>query len=59
MRQPIPLHSRQTIVKHPPYGLYLDPHGEQHHWTAVDARFLLGLTTALGGLGAILLIAAR
>ncbi|HLZ29988.1 MAG TPA: hypothetical protein VKV73_21920 [Chloroflexota bacterium] len=40
--------------KHPPYGLYLDPHKGQHHWTAVNPYLLLGLVSIVGGLGALL-----
>jgi hypothetical protein len=59
MRQPVSLHSRQSLTTHPPYGLFLDPHGTQHHGVALSPRFLLGVATVLGGLGAFLLASAR
>jgi hypothetical protein len=33
--------------RHPPYGLYLDPHRGQHNWTAASSRMLLGVLTLL------------
>ena len=59
MRSSASLHSRQSLTTHPPYGLFLDPHGTQHHGFALSPRLLLGVTTALGGLGALLLVSAR
>ena len=59
MRQPVPLYSRKSLTRHPPYGLYLDPHGTQHHVLAVSPRLLLGVTTVLGGIGALLLASPR
>jgi hypothetical protein len=41
------------LPKHPPYGLYLDPHKGRHHWTAVNPAVLLGLVTVIGGAGAL------
>jgi hypothetical protein len=35
-------------AKHPPYGLFLDPHRGQHNWTAASQRVLLGIVTVLG-----------
>jgi len=35
-------------AKHPPYGLFLDPHHGQHNWTAASSRVLLGIVTVLG-----------
>ena len=34
-------------AKHPPYGLFLDPHRGQHNWTAASSRVLLGIVTVL------------
>jgi hypothetical protein len=49
-----PYSYRQAAVgKHPPYGLFLDPHKGQHHWTAVNPYVLLGLVTIIGGAGAL------
>ena len=46
---------RQAAVgKHPPYGLFLDPHKGRHHWTAVNPFLLLGFVTIIGGVGALL-----
>jgi len=42
-----------STVKHPPYGLYLDPHKGRHHWTAVNPVLLLGIVTIVGGGGAL------
>ena len=45
---------RQPAVgKHPPYGLFLDPHKGRHHWTAVNPYLLLGLVSIIGGVGAL------
>ncbi|MBV9354920.1 MAG: hypothetical protein JO023_05280 [Chloroflexi bacterium] len=59
MRQPVTLHSRQSLTRHPPYGLYLDPHGTQHHVFPLSPRLLLGVTTVLGSIGAFLLVSPR
>jgi hypothetical protein len=59
MRQPVTLYSRQSLTRHPPYGLYLDPHGTQHHVLGLSPRLLLGVTTVLGSIGALLLVAPR
>jgi hypothetical protein len=43
-----------STSKHPPYGLYLDPHKGRHHWTAVNPYLLLGMVSIIGGAGALL-----
>jgi hypothetical protein len=45
--------------RHPPYGLYDEPHRGRHTWWAVDARTLIGLTSVIGCLGMVLTLAAR
>lgn len=47
------LYRQAAVGKHPPYGLFLDPHKGQHHWTAVNPYVLLGLVTIIGGAGAL------
>jgi hypothetical protein len=45
-------HRAETITKHPPYGLYLDPHRGQHNWTAASSRlFLIVLAVIVSILG--------
>ncbi|MGI9147884.1 MAG: hypothetical protein ACR2IK_15255 [Chloroflexota bacterium] len=43
-----------STSKHPPYGLFLDPHKGRHHWTAVNPYLLLGMVSIIGGTGALL-----
>jgi len=59
VRQPVSLYTRKSLTIHPPYGLFLDPHGGRHNWTLLESRFLIGLTTAVGAIAASLLVAAR
>jgi hypothetical protein len=42
-----------ATAKHPPYGLYFDPHHGRHSWTAVNPRLLLAIVTVIGGVGAL------
>lgn len=58
MRQPVSLHTRKSLTSHPPYGLFIDPHGSRHNWALVEPRVLLGIT-ALGAIAVSLLAAAR
>jgi hypothetical protein len=46
--QPASYHRRDSLISHPPYGLYLDPHRGQHNWTAASTRMLLVIVVALG-----------
>jgi hypothetical protein len=50
MYQPASIYRSQSVTKHPPYGLYLDPHRGQHNWTAASSRVLLGLVTLIGAI---------
>jgi hypothetical protein len=50
MYQPASSHGRQSLTRHPPYGLFLDPHRGQHNWTAASTRVLLGMVTLLGSI---------
>jgi hypothetical protein len=50
MYQPAPYHRRDSLTRHPPYGLFLDPHSGQHNWTAASPRMLLGMVTLLGSI---------
>jgi hypothetical protein len=47
MYEPSSFYRRDALIKHPPYGLYLDPHRGQHNWTAASTRVLLGLLLLL------------
>jgi hypothetical protein len=47
MYQPLPLHRRDSLRAHPPYGLYLDPHRGQHNWTAASSRMFLAVVTVI------------
>jgi hypothetical protein len=47
MYQPGSFHAQHWLTKHPPYGLFLDPHHGQHNWTAASSRALLCLVTLL------------
>ena len=51
---PTTSYRQAAIAKHPPSGLYLDPHKGRHHWTAVNPYLLLGVVSIIGGLGALL-----
>ena len=48
MYQPASFRGRDSLTKHAPYGLFLDPHRGQHNWTAASSRVLLGMLTLLG-----------
>ena len=48
MYQPASFHQRGSLTKHPPYGLFLDPHRGQHNWTAASSRMLIGIVTIAG-----------
>jgi hypothetical protein len=48
-------HRPDTITKHPPYGLFLDPHRGQHNWTAASSRLFLSVLAVIVG---IVLVAA-
>ena len=50
MFQPAGFHRRDSLTRHPPYGLFLDPHRGQHNWTAASSRMLLSLLTLIGAL---------
>jgi hypothetical protein len=50
---------RPSLAKHPPYGLFLDPHRGRHMWTAVNAYVLLGLLLVLGAMSVLLSFLAR
>ena len=56
---PITSSRQQFIAKHPPYGLFLDPHSGRHSWTAVNPVLLLGAVAVIGGLAGILAFIAR
>jgi hypothetical protein len=45
MHQSASYYRRDSLTKHPPYGLYLDPHRGQHNWTAASTRVILALVT--------------
>ncbi len=57
--QPTPSYRQASILKHPPYGLFLDPHKGRHHWTAVNPHLLLGMVSIIGGAGALLALISR
>jgi hypothetical protein len=50
MYQPASFRRRDTLTKHPPYGLYLDPHRGRHNWTAASKYVLLALLAIAAGL---------
>jgi hypothetical protein len=50
MYQPGSFDRRDILIKHPPYGLYLDPHRGQHNWTAAGARALLMVLMVLSAI---------
>jgi hypothetical protein len=47
MYQPASYHRRDSLIRHPPYGLYLDPHRGQHNWTAASSGLLLAVLTVM------------
>jgi len=51
---PTTSYRQPAVGKHPPYGLFLDPHQGRHHWTAINPYLLLGLVAIVGGAGALL-----
>ncbi len=51
---PTTSYRQAATLKHPPYGLFLDPHRGRHHWTAVNPYLLLGTVSIIGGAGALL-----
>ena len=50
MYQPAPFHRRDSITRHPPYGLYLDPHRGQHNWTAASTRLVLAVAVIVASI---------
>lgn len=50
MYQPAPFHRRDSLTRHPPYGLFLDPHRGQHNWTAASARLLLAVVVIIASI---------
>ena len=50
MYQPASFRHRDALMRHPPYGLFLDPHRGQHNWTAASARVLLAMAMVLIGI---------
>ena len=50
---------QRSLAKHPPYGLFLDPHRGRHTWTAVNAYVLVGLMLVVGGLSLVLTFLTR
>ena len=50
---------QRSLAKHPPYGLFLDPHRGRHTWTAVNAYVLLGLMLVVGALSVVLTFLTR
>ena len=51
---PTTSYRQASISKHPPYGLFLDPHKGRHYWTAVNPYLLFGVVSIIGGAGALL-----
>ena len=47
MYQPSSFYRRESLTKHPPYGLFLDPHRGQHNWTAASTRVVFGILAIL------------
>ena len=45
--------------QHPPYGLFLDPHGDRHNWSLVGLRTLLRIATGAGVLVVLVNVLAR
>jgi hypothetical protein len=58
MYQPTSYRRYDSLNRHPPYGLFLDPHGGQHNWTAASSRVLFVFATVVGIVGSILLVFA-
>jgi hypothetical protein len=56
---PITSYRQTSLPKHPPYGLYLDPHKGRHHWTAVNPILLMGVVAIIGGAGALFTLIAH
>jgi hypothetical protein len=50
MYQPAPFHRRDSLTRHPPYGLFLDPHRGQHNWTAASSRLLVALLAVVASI---------
>jgi hypothetical protein len=50
MYQPTSYHRYDSLTRHPPYGLFLDPHHGQHNWTAASTRVLVGIVTVAGSI---------
>jgi hypothetical protein len=48
-----------SIAKHPPYGLFLDPHRGSHSFTAVNPYLLVGILTIFGGLCGLVALLVR
>jgi hypothetical protein len=58
MYQTTSYYRRDSLTRHPPYGLFLDPHRGQHHWTAASSPILFGVATLFGIVASIVIVFA-
>ena len=48
MQQRVRFYRHDFVTNHPPYGLYVDPHGSRHGFLALPARWVVVGGLAVG-----------